>query len=245
MQIKTIIVDDEELARNRLLRLMSSLPHIEVIGEAVNGLEAVSLVQSRQADLLFLDINMPKMSGLEAAREIINTVDQPPAIIFCTAYDEFALEAFEVNASAYLLKPVTKEDLIRVIDVARQLTMLQISNLEEDVGSKRANLISIHHSGSRENLNLKDVNYFRSEGKHIVAGVVDGREVIVDSTLKLLESSFPELLIRVHRNTLVNRGRILKLQKGEGSSSSLLLKDCERKFNISRRHLSQVKQCFL
>ena len=131
VKIRTIIVDDEPLARSRLLRLLAPQSVVDVIAEAVNGQEAVNLVKQLKPDLVFLDIQMPIKTGLQAAQEISQLQQQKPAIVFCTAYDQYAVEAFKTQAVAYLLKPVSTEDLQEAITKATQVSQLQLAQFAE------------------------------------------------------------------------------------------------------------------
>ncbi|MEJ2452426.1 MAG: response regulator, partial [Gammaproteobacteria bacterium] len=126
--MKIVIIDDEPLARRRLISVIQELSNAEVVAEGSNGAEAVSLCQSHAPDVVFLDIRMPGMTGIEAAQHI-NKLEAPPAIIFTTAYDDYAISAFETHAVDYLLKPIRKERLSDALQAARRLTRLQLQGL--------------------------------------------------------------------------------------------------------------------
>jgi len=238
--LQAVIVDDEPLARSRLKRLLGNVEQVEVLAEGENGEQALELVRQYQPELLFLDIQMPVKNGLQAANEILQ-LEKSPAIIFCTAYDQYAIQAFKAQAAAYLLKPIMLEDVLQAINQASQLSQLQLNHLLD--AQAPMPMLNIQHQDYIERKPLQEVSYFRSEGKHVVAGSVDGAEVIIDYTLKTLEERFPNELIRVHRNALVNRAYLLKLQRDAGQVS-VVLQD-NRQFAVSRRHLSEVKQCFI
>lgn len=249
MNIKALIVDDERLARNRLRRLLTELD-VEVVDEGVDGIEAVNLAASHAADILFLDINMPRMNGLEAAKKINEQMEQPPSIVFCTAYDEFALQAFETNASAYLLKPANTDDLAKVIERAGQISRLQANRNSSfgdsvaDVSNAPATLVISHHGGT-ESVPLMDILYFRSIDKHVFAFIKNRGEVLVDYTLKDLQLDFANELVRTHRSSLVNRHYLVKLKKDDAGFACLVLKGIEQTIPVSRRHYSAVKKCFV
>lgn len=239
MQIRTLIVDDEPLARSRLRRLLGQLDAIEIIGEAINGKDAILAVESLSPNLIFMDIQMPLMTGVEAADYIMTSfADDPPAIIFCTAYDQYAIDAFKVNASDYLLKPVSLDDLSQAVKRA-----CQVSQLRRPEKMDAANFLPIKHLNYVENRPMDDVLYFRSEGKYVVAGLVDDGEIVVDSTLKELEEKYFQSVIRVHRNSLVSKTKLKRLVREEGGDRIELIQT-DQSFIVSRRMLSEVKKCF-
>lgn len=239
MQIRTLIVDDEPLARARLERLLLQIDSVDVIGSASNGLEAVKMVEEVSPNLILMDVQMPHMTGLEASEVIMAKFeDDPPAIIFCTAYDQYAINAFKVNASDYLLKPVSVADLEGAIERA-----CLISQLRKPGQLDEANYLPIKHLNYVEKVPIAGVLYFRSEGKHVVAGLLEGNEVFIDATLKDLEHKYYSKMVRVHRNSLLSRENLKRLiREPEGDYVELL--DSEKTFQVSRRMLSEVKKCF-
>lgn len=252
MNIKALIVDDERLARNRLRRLLTELD-VTVVAEGVDGIEAVKLAQSHAADIMFLDINMPRMNGLEAAKKINEQIDQPPSVIFCTAYDEFALQAFETNASAYLLKPANSEELAKVIKRAGQISRLQANRNAENANYSGTNVNSISRSAAlvisqqnvTESIPLRDILFFHSIDKHVFAFIKQRGEVLVDYTLKNLQSEFADQLVRTHRSSLVNKDYLVKLKKDDEGFACLVMRDTEQTIPVSRRYYAAVKKCFV
>ena len=242
--IRTLIVDDEPLARSRLKRLLSTVRDVEVIAMLENGQQAVDTVKQLEVDLILMDINMPHKNGLLAAREIVEQNEQAPAIIFCTAYDEYALQAFDAHAASYLLKPVDQAQLEQAVRKAASLSQLQLKSLQQaSVASADAKL-AIQHSGFIENHSVEQILYFRAEAKQVVAGILDAGEVIVYRTLKELESELEGYFVRVHRNTLVNRQRLEKFVRNEQGQVTVELSGCSEPIMVSRRHLPEVKKCF-
>jgi len=238
--IQAIIVDDEPLARSRLKRLLVE-QGVEVPLMGNDGQEAIELVAKTQADILFIDINMPIKNGLQAAQEI-SQMDKPPAIVFCTAYDEYAIDAFKTNAIAYLLKPVRADDIHDALHKAASLSRLQINQLL--VRNEALKTVAVHYQGALQNIPAKQFAYFRSEAKNVFATLINGDEILIDKTLKQLESDLEEEFIRVHRATLINRAQALKLVNQNGQVC-VALRSIEVKLPISRRHLAKVKQCFV
>ena len=242
MKIHTLIVDDEPLARTRLSRILLSFDDIQVVGSAKDGQEAIELSNKLKPSLIFMDIQMPKKSGLDAAKEIIANNQNPPAIIFCTAFDQYAINAFDLNATSYLLKPASKQDIKRAIDQAVSLSKLQIKSLIEQVEPQDS--ILLKESNAVEKLALEHVCYFNAEDKNVIAGLEDGRQAIVDMTLKELELKYPNELMRIHRSILVNKEKLQKLIKNETNNYSVLLNGIDQHLQVSRRCLNEVKSYF-
>ncbi|GAA6139039.1 alginate biosynthesis regulator AlgR [Arenicella sp. 4NH20-0111] len=239
MQIRTLIVDDEPLARARMERLLSQIDVIDVVGAACDGREALKMVDELSPNLIFMDVQMPHMNGLDAASAIMERFeDDPPAIIFCTAFDQYAIDAFKVSASDYLLKPVSVTDLEDAIDRA-----CLVSQLRKPEQLDESNFLPIKHLNYVEKRPMSDVVYFRSEGKHVVVGLTDATEVFIDSTLKDLEQKYFSKMVRVHRNSLLSRERLTKLVRGP-EGDFVELSGSDKVFQVSRRMLSEVKKCF-
>nr|WHW29628.1 putative autolysis response regulater LytR (response regulator transcription factor) [uncultured bacterium] len=242
MSITVIIIDDERLARQRLQRLLSQIDGVQVIALGENGQQAVNLVQHHQPDLVFLDINMPLKDGLTAAKEIIEMQAQPPAIVFCTAYDQFAVEAFKTQAAAYLLKPVSQQDLRVAIAKAGRLSQLQISSLLDQQAP--AVSVNVQQGELIVQRAATDFKYFRSEDKNVYGGLKDGSEVLVDYTLKMLQEKLAVEFVRVHRNSLLNVAALAALGRDDHGQASVTMQECTRVFPVSRRHLAGVRKCF-
>lgn len=242
--IRTLIVDDEPLARSRLKRLLSNVLDVDIVAMGENGQQAIDLARLHSLDLILMDINMPHKNGLQAAREIVEQSAQAPAIIFCTAYDEFALEAFDAHAASYLLKPVDQDQLDKAVQKAASLSQLQLRRLMENSAVQSSSTIAIQHGGFIENHAVEQILYFRAEAKHVVASIIDDGEIVVHRTLKELESELDTYFVRVHRNTLINRQQIQKLMRNKKGQTTIQLNGVDEPIIVSRRHLSEVKRCF-
>lgn len=240
MAIQALIVDDEPLARARLKRLLVD-QGAEVLGEGTNGQEAIELVIATPVDILFIDINMPIKNGLQAAQEI-SSMEEPPAIVFCTAYDQHAVAAFKTNAVAYLLKPIQADDIREVIDKAAALNRFQINQLLDQ--RTVINSLSVNYQGALQNIPTSEFAYFRSVDKHVFATLENGDEILVDKTLKQLEEHLGDEFLRVHRAALMNKLQALKLVKADDGQVSVVLRSVDASLPVSRRHLTEVKQCF-
>lgn len=236
--MKLLVVDDEPLAQQRLKQLLDEFDFVESIELANNGLRAIEACQADKPDVVLMDIRMPGMDGLEAAQHI-SQMDQPPAIIFTTAYDEYALEAFNVSAVDYLLKPVRESALKQAIEKSQSLNAAQI-NAVKSQHEGRTN-ITAKISGNIKLIPITDIVYFQAELKYVTVKYLAG-ETIIEDTLKELQTEFSESFIRIHRNAIVAIKFISGIQRDNKGHSYVVLGDNEYKLEISRRHLSEVKK---
>ena len=237
-----LVVDDENLARQRLIRLLNEIDGCEVIGEAANGDEALSAIELLDPDLLFLDISMPGKDGMATARDI-SAMPEPPAIIFCTAYDEYALQAFEVEAVGYIVKPVQRDQLEQVLEKVKKLNKVQRSVLQtraegSDDGARQN--ISAKSRKGVELIPVHDVYCFVADQKYVTVVHKNG-ETLIDETLKELETEFADIFVRVHRNALVSKFHILGIEKDKTGRYEIKLKESEFRPMVSRRHLTEIK----
>lgn len=236
--IAVFIVDDEHLARDRLKRLIESDLCYQVCGEAENGEQALQGAQKTQPDIMLLDIRMPGIDGLAVAQKLAE-LDHPPAIIFCTAYDEYAIKAFKYEAIGYLLKPVRKEDLFQALKQAKKLSQLQIKHLTEQQTDSSKVFVANTWQG-QELIPLENIYFFRADQKYLTVVHRDG-ETISDQTLKELEQRYPLMLLRTHRNTLVNIAHIYGLNKNADEGYSIRIKGSDHTVPVSRRHVTTIK----
>lgn len=237
--MQVLIVDDEALARDRLVRMVNDFDDHGVVGEAANGIQAVELASRDRPDLVLLDIRMPGMDGLEAARHLMD-LEEPPAVVFCTAYEEHAIEAFDVQAVGYLLKPVRKDDLARVLASAHRLNKAQLAALDDD-GTQRRTHISARTRRGIELVPVHEISYFQADQKYVTVRHASG-ELIIDETLRELEQEFGDAFIRIHRNALVATRAIEGLERSEDGPHRVRLKGIEEVLEISRRHVSGVRK---
>lgn len=240
--MKVLIADDEPRARDRLSRLVTELRDYQLLEEqAANGQQTLELCARLQPDILLLDIQMPLLDGLEVAAAL-NQQPAPPAIIFCTAHDEFALPAFAVNALGYLVKPVRKEALQQALERASRMQGKTAGHEAEDQPAGRTHISARTHKGI-ECIALEDILYFQAEDKYVIIHHLNG-ETLIDESLKALEGEFPELLLRIHRSTLVNQAYIERLERTNGQQV-LYLKNRPDPLAVSRRHVSRVRELML
>ena len=237
--MKVLIVDDEQLARDRLVRMLNDMPGYEVVGQAGNGMQAVEKCELTQPDVVLLDIRMPGMDGLEAARHMAG-MEQPPAVVFCTAYEEHAIEAFKVQAVGYLLKPVRRDDLIDVLGSATRTNRAQMAALAREEGSQRSHISARTRKGI-ELVPIDEVRFFQADQKYVTMRHPGG-ELLIDETLQELETEFGSRFIRVHRNALVATKYIEGLERNEEGQYEIRLRDVSGGIDISRRHVSTVRR---
>lgn len=241
-----LVVDDEPLARARLARQLQVIDDCQLLGEAADGESALQQLDSLDPDLLLLDIEMPGINGLQLAEQISNRPN-PPAILFCTAHDEFALPAFAVAPSGYLLKPVSVEQLAQAIAQARRLSKPQLknglqnphqdsSNAEQLRGRRQIKAVSRR---GVQLLDVEDIRCFVAEDKYVIAHH-SGGETVLDESLKELEAEFGERFVRVHRNTIVAVHYITGLHK-TASGYAVALRGIPLAAPVSRRLLGSVK----
>lgn len=249
---KVLIVDDEPLARQRLAKMVSELKGYTVAGEAGEAIAAIGLMEKYQPDLVLLDISMPGMSGIDLAHRF-SEMNRPPAVIFCTAHDEYALEAFKTSAIGYLMKPIRLGQLVEQLNKASNLNSLQLKTLLEVsdaqdgsggmsdiVGQKPAKKhLTVRSHRGVEMLELTQICFFSSEDKYVVAHH-NNTETILEQSLKALEEEFSDLFIRIHRNALVSIQHIRGLER-RNNETYVRLKDTDSSPVVSRRHLKKLK----
>jgi two-component system response regulator AlgR len=238
--MKILVVDDEVPARERLKRLIEEQDEWQVVSEARNGREALEQADETQPDIVLLDIRMPGMDGIETARHLAQ-MDEPPAVIFTTAYGEYAVEAFDASAVGYVLKPVRRERLLDALRRASRLTRPQLASLVSREQHKTRKHISARIRGELRLVPVRDVIYFHADQKYVTVRYHDG-ELLIDEPIKELEDEFGGAFVRVHRSTLVAVAHIEALAKDEEGHYEIRLKGLEESFPVSRRLAPAVLQ---
>jgi two-component system, LytTR family, response regulator AlgR len=248
--LRIFLVDDEQPARDRMKEVLGdlgdTLPNV-VVGEAANGHEGLMLVPTLTVDVAFVDINMPQMNGIEFARHLAN-FERPPAVVFVTAHDQYAIEAFEVNAIDYLLKPVRAARLSAALGRARADGAVRREPLERAAaaaGQGPRRFLSVSERGRIHLVPVADIVYLKAELKYVTMRTAE-REFLLEESLASLEQEFGATFVRVHRSCLVARGRVRGFERvvdgdGEGAGWAVVLDGAADKLPVSRRQWSVVK----
>lgn len=236
---RILIADDEPLARQRITRLLEAQDGYQVCGEAADGNDTLHKVAELEPDIVLLDIRMPGLDGMQTA-EKLSQLNNPPAIIFCTAYDHYAIQAFEVHAVAYLLKPVRREALADALARAGKVNRVQLQALNREPETTGEQIAVRTHRGT-ELIELTDIYYCEADQKYVTLHHSRG-ETVCDYTLKELEQSYPEQLLRIHRHTLVGTRYVQALRRTDDGQNELELRGLSNRLAVSRRHASSVRQ---
>lgn len=237
--MKLLIVDDEPPARERLKRLLAEIEDYEVVAEATNGEEALTYCSEYRPDVVLLDVRMPGLSGLEVARHI-NTAAEPPAVIFTTAYDQYAVEAFETAAVGYLLKPVRKEKLAHALRHAARITPNRLAKVAHGAGlESRRQQICARLGDQLRLIPVDDIYYFLADQKYVTVKHKHGSNLI-DESLKSLADEFSPEFIRIHRNALVCEKQISAVERTDDGGYIVRVRNCPETLEVSRRHASEL-----
>ena len=241
MRLTVLIVDDEPPARERMRSLLAEIDSADVVGEAVTGEQAVQRAIELAPDVILLDVRMPGMDGLEAARHM-TLLPEPPAVIFTTAYDEYAVNAFEAQAVGYLVKPIRKEKLEAALTQAGRLTRPQLQKLSAARQERRTHIAARHREGLRL-IPIEEVQYFLAEQKYTTVRHVKGEDLIEDS-LRALEEEFGSAFVRIHRNALVSVRYLERIDRNEDGQYYVRLQGCDAPLQVSRRMASELRERF-
>ena len=243
--MKILIVDDEQPARERLRQLVDDSGLHEVVAEAANGEQALAMASQFNPDVVLLDIRMPGVDGIETAHHL-NAMETPPAVVFTTAYDEYAIDAFDARAIGYVLKPVRRERLERALQHAARITgqMLKQLTQETNLKSRRQHICTREH-GELRLIPISDIRYFNADQKYVTVHHSDG-ESLIDDALKALEEEFADEFVRIHRSVLVALQQIERLEKTADGKTQVVLRDelagADEALTISRRHVADVRR---
>jgi two-component system LytT family response regulator len=247
MHIRAVVVDDEDLARRRLLKLLLKYgEEVEVVGEAANGEEAVALISSLRPDVVFLDVQMPGCDGFEVVRRL----QEKPFIVFATAYNEYALKAFEENSVDYLLKPVEQKRLDRTLEKLRRFVGTSSLSVNENIERMLSRLASPPLQRLKVSLgdkiyliDLPDIVYFESRDKYTYLHTTD-REYMIDETIADLEVKLDKsTFVRIHRSYIVNVKFIRELVRWFAGRYKVRLKDkSETELIATRSYADQIRR---
>ncbi len=244
--LRVLIVDDEAPARNRIRDLLSDcalkMP-IAIAGEAENGKRALALLPGCEADVVLLDVRMPDMDGLEVAQHI-QKLDAPPRVIFTTAFDGYALKAFEVHAVDYLLKPIRLARLLEALSRASTLKPMRLDALRELQPKARTHL-SVNERGRIHLIPVADIVFLKAELKYVTVRTAE-REYLIEESLAKLEQEYLGRFVRVHRNCLVAKAAIRGFERATGDNGEgnwlVVMTNITEKLAVSRRQQHIVRE---
>ena len=237
--MKVLIVDDEAPARERLTRLCTEIADVQVLGEAPDGTAALEMAQRLGVDVILLDIRMPAMDGIEVARHLA-TLPEPPAVIFVTAFDQYALEAFDAHAVGYLLKPIRREKLQDALHSAQRLTRPQrelLAGKSQLAGPRKQ--IAVRVRDRIKLIPVPEILYFLADQKYVTVKHLHGEDLI-EEALKGLEDEFATEFVRVHRNALVALRAIDSVHRTQDGQLEVMLKNSPEKLDVSRRLAAEL-----
>jgi len=216
MEIRCLIVDDEELALDVLEKYIALMPSLKLAGKCYSAVEAISFLHDEEIDLIFLDINMPELSGLD----MLKTITDPPKVILTTAYSEYALESYEYGVIDYLLKPIKLERFIKAVN--KVVEMMEIKVEDDDEKTEHSETLFIKEDQVSYNLELDQIHYIEAYGNYLKIHTAEKTYVTRD-TMQNMHNTLPEsMFIRVHKSYIVNLRKIKKL-----TGNMLLVNDAE------------------
>jgi two-component system LytT family response regulator len=238
---KTIIIDDEQLARQRIKRLLAQYDEIEIIAEAENGAEGLEIIESLKPDLIFLDIEMPVLNGFE----MLAKLKHQPKVVFTTAYDQYAIKAFEEGSIDYLLKPIEIERLDKTIKKLKQTNFAPVQVPIEELirqiqGKKSIKTLTVKLGDKILLIKLDDIVRIQAEDKYVFLHTVDGKKHLTDFTLSTLEEKLPEEFLRIHRSEIINTEYIKEIRKGFNGALIFVLNNVEETRVTSSRSNSEA-----
>ncbi|WP_299580965.1 response regulator [uncultured Sunxiuqinia sp.] len=241
--LKALIIEDEELARNLLKSYLKDHPSLELIGECENGFEGVQKINELKPDVVFLDIQMPKITGFE----MLELLDHKPEIIFTTAYDQYAIKAFDYNAQDYLLKPFSKERLLKAIDKVQERidkgerSTNRLEQLNTYAVEEYLDRIVVKDRHKINIIPVDQVRYIESLDDYVLIYTQDGRHM-KQKTMKYFESNLnPRDFIRIHRSYIVHIEDMAEIQQYEKESYVVILKD-KTKLKVSKTGYKKIKE---
>jgi len=224
--IRTIVVDDEKLARDRMNAFLRKIPDIQLVGEAADGTSAIELIETQRPDLVLLDVQMPGTDGFA----VLRALKDPPNVIFATAYDEYAIKAFEIEALDYLLKPFSQTRLAAAVERVRQ-------KIADGRARSDATQIPVHTARKILVVPTRDILWFAVESRLVYAHV-DGRALMTNFTLRELEERLdPQVFFRAHKSRLVNLEQVKEITRWFGGRYRLVMRDSQ----ASQVELSRVQ----
>ena len=238
---KTIVIDDEQLARQRIKRLLKAYDEIEVIAEAEDGELGLESINKHKPDLIFLDIEMPILNGFEMLAKLTHQ----PKVVFTTAYDQYAIKAFDEGSIDYLLKPIEVERLDKTIKKLKETNLsaapVQIEELLRRMQQKKTiKTLTVKLGDKILLIKLTDIVHVQAEDKYVFLHTADGKKHLTDFTLSALEEKLPEEFLRIHRSEIINTEYIKEIRKGFNGALVFVLNNAEETRVTSSRSNSEA-----
>lgn len=247
--LRCLVVDDEKPAREEIMYILKQMDEVEVVGEASHGMEALKLIENLNPDVVFLDIQMPQMTGIEVARRLLDKGIEL-SIIFVTAYDQFALKAFEVNAVDYLLKPIDedrlKKTIQKIISLKNNREILnydKLTQLIKDMSLQKSSpWISVYHNNRLIPIETKDIIYITVEDKNTAIVTEKGKFETHYTLNELMEKLDPNIFFRSHKSYIVNLKYIESIEPWFNSTYNINLKHIKKVIPVSRSYSKKFKE---
>jgi len=228
-KIRTIIIDDEQPARDLLLHYLSKYPEFDLVAEASDGFKGIQVIQEYKPEVVFLDIQMPKLTGFE----MLELIDPKPLIVFSTAYDQFAIKAFEMNAVDYLLKPYSRDRFSQAIEKIKDKLQKNESSNEQsqkliqtiDESTELINRVAVRTAQKIQVIPVKDIHYLEAADDYVMIHTADGR-YLKEKTMKYFENHLDHhQFVRIHRSYILNMTEMNKIERYEKDSHVVVLKN--------------------
>jgi two-component system LytT family response regulator len=244
---KTLIIDDEQLARQRLFRLLKPYDQIDIIGEAVNGQDGLEKIEKLLPDLVFLDIEMPVFNGFE----MLGKLKHQPKVVFTTAYDQYAIKAFEEDSIDYLLKPVETDRLEKTIKRLEKTQYQPIPHLQLETIIKQLQLkkdiktLTVKIGDKILLIKLDNIIFIEAEEKYVFLCTADGKKHLTDFTISSLEEKLPDQFVRIHRSYIINSDHIKEIRKGFNGAFVFVMNNAENtRLSSSRANGEKLRERF-